>query len=160
MELTPEDQGMPGAGRDALVRTRPFELGDREALIALWDACDLLRPWNDPNRDVDRKLAQDPEGLIVLELDSVLVGAVMVGYDGHRGWINYLAVHPDQRRHGYGERLMHAAESYLDALGCPKINLQIRRSNEEVIAFYGQLGYSADDAVSMGKRIIEDGPHP
>jgi ribosomal protein S18 acetylase RimI-like enzyme len=160
MDLTPEHQGRSGVGRDILVRTRPFQAGDRDALIALWDACDLLRPWNDPNRDVDRKLGQDPEGLIVLEVDSVLVGAVMVGYDGHRGWINYLAVQADWRRRGYGERLVHSAESYLHALGCPKVNLQIRRSNDGVVAFYEQLGYSVDDAVSMGKRIVEDGPRP
>lgn len=138
--------------------TRRFEAADRDALIALWTACDLLRPWNDPNRDIARKLGQDPAGLIVLEERSILIGAVMVGYDGHRGWINYLAVHPDHRRRGYGARLMAAAESHLHDLGCPKVNLQIRRSNDEVVDFYGRLGYTVDDTISMGKRLIEDGP--
>jgi ribosomal protein S18 acetylase RimI-like enzyme len=139
-------------------RIRPYDPGDRAGLIALWAACDLLRPWNDPNRDVDRKLSQDPGGLLVLEVGSLLVGAVMTGFDGHRGWINYLAVHPHHRRQGYGERLVEAAESYLDQLGCPKVNLQIRRSNHHVIAFYERLGYSVDDVESMGKRLVEDGP--
>jgi len=99
---------------------RGFDEGDRTALIALWTACDLVRPWNDPNRDIDRKLGQDPAGLIVLDVGSLLVGAVMVGYDGHRGWINYLAVHPDHRRHGHGARLMAAAEAHLEKLGVPR----------------------------------------
>ena len=125
-------------------------------MLALWAACDLLRPWNDPDRDIDRKLGQDPRGLLVLEVGSVLVGAVMAGYDGHRGWINYLGVHPDHRRRGYGVRLVAAAEHYLNEMGCPKVNLQIRRSNQQVIDFYGRLGYNTDDVVSMGKRLVVD----
>jgi ribosomal protein S18 acetylase RimI-like enzyme len=137
---------------------RPFEAGDREALIALWTACELLRPWNDPNRDIDRKLGQDPAGLIVLVERSLLIGSLMVGYDGHRGWVNYLAVYPDHRRRGHGARLMAAAESHLDEMGCPKVNLQIRGSNHEAVNFYQRLGYTVDDTVSMGKRLIEDEP--
>ncbi len=158
VDLTSTGEGGPGAEGHTPALTRPFAPGDRDELIAVWRACDLLRPWNDPNRDVDRKLGQDPEGLIVLEVRSMLVGAVMVGFDGHRGWINYLAVHPDHRRRGYGARLVEAAESHLERLGCPKVNLQIRRSNHAVVAFYERLGYSVDEAVSMGKRLIEDGP--
>jgi ribosomal protein S18 acetylase RimI-like enzyme len=154
MDVTPEPQSP--VGEDSAT-TRPFLAADREALIALWTACDLLRPWNDPDRDVDRKLGQDPGGLLVLEVGSSLVGAIMVGYDGHRGWVNYLAVHPHHRRRGYGLLLMRAAETYLNELGCPKVNLQIRRTNQAVIDFYERLGYSVDDVVSMGKRLIEDG---
>jgi ribosomal protein S18 acetylase RimI-like enzyme len=157
MGLTPQheprDQREPNT-----LRIRPFRAGDREALVGLWQACDLVRPWNDPHRDVDRKLGQDPEGLLVFEVDTVLVGAVMAGYDGHRGWINYLGVHPEYRRCGYGERLVGAAEAYLHKRGCPKVNLQIRRSNHEAIDFYERLGYAVDDVVSMGKRLVEDGP--
>ena len=94
----------------------------------------------------------------MLDVGSILVGAVMVGYDGHRGWINYLAVHPDDRRHGHGARLMAAAEAHLEGLGCPKINLQVRRTNHEVVDFYERLGYAVDDPVSMGKRLVEDEP--
>jgi ribosomal protein S18 acetylase RimI-like enzyme len=154
MGVTPEPQAAAGADSSSI---RPFDGADRPALVALWASCDLLRPWNDPDHDVDRKLGQDPRGLLVLEVGSLLVGAIMVGYDGHRGWVNYLAVHPDYRRRGYGERLMAAAERYLDELGCPKVSLQIRRSNQAVIDFYQRLGYSVDDVVSMGKRLIEDG---
>ncbi len=154
MDVTPEPQSPVG---EDVAATRPFLPGDREALIALWAACDLLRPWNDPDRDVDRKLGQDPGGLLVLEVGSLLVGAIMVGYDGHRGWVNYLAVHPHHRRQGYGVLLMTAAETYLHELGCPKVNLQIRRTNQAVVDFYERLGYSVDDVVSMGKRLSEDG---
>jgi ribosomal protein S18 acetylase RimI-like enzyme len=157
LEMTPE-HGRAGEADLAREPIRPFSPGDRDQLIALWAACDLLRPWNDPNRDVDRKLDQDPQGLLVLEVGRGLVGAVMAGYDGHRGWINYLAVHPDHRGRGYGGLLMAAAESHLNRLGCPKVNLQVRDSNPEVIEFYRRLGYSVDDTVSMGKRLIEDGP--
>ena len=80
----------------------------------------------------------------------------MAGYDGHRGWINYLGVLPDHRRCGYGQRLVAAAESYLTDIGCPKVNLQIRRSNQEVIDFYRRLGYNTDEVVSMGKRLVVD----
>jgi ribosomal protein S18 acetylase RimI-like enzyme len=147
---------MPQQRGRGQVATRPFDESDRSALIALWTACDLIRPWNDPNRDIDRKLGQDPAGLIVLDSDSLVVGAVMVGYDGHRGWVNYLAVHPDHRRHGHGARLMAAAEAYLGQVGCPKANLQVRRSNHEVVEFYTRLGYAVDDTVSLGKRLVDD----
>jgi ribosomal protein S18 acetylase RimI-like enzyme len=152
MGLTSERQGRGD------VAIRPYDEVDRTALIALWVACDLVRPWNDPNRDIDRKLAHDPAGLVVLDVGSILVGAVMVGYDGHRGWINYLAIHPDHRRQGHGARLLGAAEAYLEGLGCPKVNLQIRGSNQAVVDFYERLGYAVDDTVSMGKRLIEDQP--
>lgn len=85
-----------------------------------------------------------------------MVGAVMVGYDGHRGWINYLAVHPDHRRCGLGSVLMAAAEQRLAELGCPKVNLQVRASNQEAVAFYRRIGYSVDDVVSMGRRLEND----
>lgn len=146
----------PDDDADEAVRTRPFAPADRRALVALWAACDLLRPWNDPDRDIDRKLADSPDGLIVLVSGAALVGAVMVGYDGHRGWVNYLAVHPDHRHRGHGARLMAAARTYLEAQGCPKVNLQVRSSNVGAVAFYQGLGYTIDDAVSMGTRLVDD----
>lgn len=146
------DDSADGAG----VHTRPFAATDRRGLVALWDACDLLRPWNDPERDIDRKLAHSPDGLIVLTSGATLLGAVMVGYDGHRGWVNYLAVHPDHRHRGHGARLMAAAWSYLEARGCPKVNLQVRTSNEAAVAFYERLGYTIDETVSMGQRLVDD----
>jgi ribosomal protein S18 acetylase RimI-like enzyme len=140
-----------------VIEIRPFQPNETEAVVALWDACDLIRPWNDPRRDIERKLRVDPElFLVAVEEDLVLVGSVMAGYEGHRGWINYLAVDPSHRRQGLGTRLMDEAEGLLAERGCPKINLQIRSDNADVIAFYGALGYRTDDVVSLGKRLIDD----
>lgn len=128
--------------------------------MSLWSICELTRPWNDPNRDIDRKLARDAENLLVLEEDGELIGSVMVGYEGHRGWINYLAVHPAHRRQGLGRLLMDEAETRLRGLGCPKVNLQVRNSNEAAREFYRQIGYTFDEAVSFGKRLEHDAQPP
>jgi ribosomal protein S18 acetylase RimI-like enzyme len=139
-----------------LIEIRPFRSDETDAVVGLWDACDLIRPWNDPRKDIERKLGVDPELFLVAVEDELVVGVVMAGYEGHRGWINYLAVDPGRRRQGLGSRLMDAAERLLMERGCPKINLQIRSENADVIAFYGALGYRADDVVSLGKRLIDD----
>lgn len=136
---------------------RPYRGPDRDAVIALWERCELTRPWNDPGLDIDRKLDRDPDGFLVGSTGGRVVASVMVGYDGHRGWINYLAVDPDVRRAGVGSALMRAAEEHLMALGCPKVNLQIRTSNLDAVRFYESIGYSMDDVVSMGRRLIDDG---
>ncbi len=136
---------------------RHYRVSDRDAVVALWSACDLLRPWNDPDRDIERKLALDAEGFLVLELDGRVVGSVLVGDDGHRGWVNYLAVDPARRGLGFGALLMAEAERRLAQAGCPKVNLQIRASNEWVTGFYRHLGYAVDDVVSMGKRLAPEG---
>jgi ribosomal protein S18 acetylase RimI-like enzyme len=138
------------------LQIRPFEATDRFALIELWRRCDLTRPWNDPNRDIDRKLARDGELLLVGLVDGELVATVMAGYDGHRGWINYLGVDPSARGEGHGAAMMHAAEARLRDFGCPKINLQIRTSNLDAVRFYESIGYSMDDVVSMGRRLFDD----
>lgn len=135
---------------------RQFAPADRDRVIELWRDCDLVRPWNDPAKDIDRKVAHSPQGLLVAEHQGHIVGAVMVGYDGHRGWANYLATDPRQQHSGIGRALMDAAESQLIALGCPKLNLQIRTSNDVVVEFYKHIDYSRDDCVSMGKRLIPD----
>ncbi len=139
-----------------MIEIRPFRPEDREAVVALWDRCGLLRPWNDPRKDVERKLRVQPELFLVGTVDAAVVAAVMAGYEGHRGWINYLAVSPEHRRAGLGRAMMAAAEGRLKALGCPKVNLQVRRDNPEVIAFYAHLGYLEDAVVSMGKRLERD----
>jgi len=139
---------------------RSYRPGDREALVALWSICELTRPWNNPHRDIDRKLARDGDNLLVLEEDNQLIGSVMVGYEGHRGWVNYLAVHPDHRRQGLGRLLMDEAERRLRDLGCAKVNLQVRASNETAREFYRQIGYTIDEAVSFGKRLEHDAPPP
>ena len=142
-----------GNPQQTTVEVRAFQGTDREGLIGLWSACELLRPWNDPDRDIDRKLDQDPAGLLVVETDGVVIGSVMVGYDGHRGWVNYLAVHPAHRTRGLGRLLMAAAEDHLTDVGCPKVNLLVRTSNRAALGFYQRLGYVPDDVVSLGKRL-------
>jgi ribosomal protein S18 acetylase RimI-like enzyme len=137
---------------------RPYQPADEEAVLALWDRCGLTRPWNDPRKDIRRKLTVRPDLFLVAELDGAVIGTVMVGYDGHRGWINYLGVDPDWRRRGVGRALTAEAERLLRLEGCPKINLQVRTGNTEVIEFYRRVGFQTDDVVSMGRRLEEDGP--
>ncbi len=128
--------------------------------MSLWSICELTRPWNNPHRDIDRKLARDGDNLLVLEQGGQLIASVMVGYEGHRGWVNYLAVHPDHRRQGLGRLLMDVAERRLRDLGCAKLNLQVRASNETATEFYRQIGYTVDDVVSLGKRLEHDVAQP
>ncbi len=139
------------------MRIRPFDPLDTEPVVALWEACGLVRPWNDPRKDIARKLTVQPEMFLVGvdDADAVLASA-MVGYDGHRGWVNYLAVAPSAQGEGLGRALMAEAERMLVERGCPKLNLQIRAGNERVMAFYRALGYAEDGAVSFGKRLIAD----
>jgi ribosomal protein S18 acetylase RimI-like enzyme len=138
------------------VSIRPFQASDEKGVIALWRACDLLRPQNDPQKDIARKLKVNPEWFLVAELDGRIVGAVMAGYEGHRGWINYLAVDPSRQRGGLGRRLMDEAERRLRAAGCPKINLQVRPENKAAIAFYERIGFNVEGAISLGKRLEVD----
>ena len=135
---------------------RAYQPADQPQVIALWQSCDLVRPWNDPRKDIARKLRVNPEWFLVAEHEGRVVGTVMAGYEGHRGWINYLAVEPARRRGGLGRRLMTEAEERLRAAGCAKINLQVRRTNPDVIAFYQRLGFAVDDVVSLGKRLEPD----
>ena len=138
------------------MRIRQFALPDETAVIALWQRCELTRPWNDPQKDIRRKLTVQPELFLVGELGGRLVATVMAGYDGHRGWVNYLAVAPEHRKSGFGRTLMRHVEALLEARGCPKLNLQVRTSNGAVLDFYRAIGYSVDDTVSLGKRLIHD----
>ncbi len=135
---------------------RSFGRADQTAVVKLWRKCDLIRPWNDPVRDIQRKLAVADDLFLVGVMEGAVVAAVMGGYEGHRGWVNYLAVDPDWRRAGLARALMDEVELRLAARGCPKINLQVRTSNPEAIAFYERLGFVVDDAVSLGKRLVVD----
>jgi ribosomal protein S18 acetylase RimI-like enzyme len=139
-----------------MTEIRSFRAADEEAVVALWQACGLTRPWNDPYKDIRRKLTVQADAFLVAACGPDIVGSVMAGYDGHRGWVNYLAVAPSQRRSGLGRRLMDEAEARLLAYGCPKVNLQIRADNAAAIGFYEAIGYRVDEVVSMGKRLIED----
>ena len=135
---------------------RPFDLSDEESVVNLWTVCGLVVPWNDPHHDIQRKLKVQPDMFLVACSDGRIIATVMAGYEGHRGWINYLAVHPQHQRSGIGRRMMDEAESRLRAAGCPKINLQVRRNNTSVIQFYERIGFEVDDVVSLGKRLEPD----
>ena len=135
---------------------RPFDQTDEDAVIQLWTDCGLVVPWNNPDRDIRRKPTVQPELFLVGCSDGQVVAAVMAGYDGHRGWINYLAAFPQHQRTGIARRMMDKAESLLRAAGCPKINLQVRSTNAEVIEFYKSLGFKMDEVVSLGKRLEPD----
>ena len=138
------------------MQIRPFRDSDEAAVIALWEAAGLTRSWNDPRKDIERKRAVQREGFLVGTVGDVVMASIMIGYDGHRGWINYLAVDAAHRGQGHARMLMREAERLLKAAGCPKINLQIRSSNASVIAFYQRIGYLQDDVVSFGRRLIAD----
>ena len=136
---------------------------EETAVIDLWVRCGLVVPWNNPHQDIARKLAQAPE-LFLVGIDESnetkpIIASVMGGYEGHRGWINYLAVAPAWQGQGLGRQMMAAIEAKLSALGCPKINLQVRATNTAVLAFYEALGYQNDHVTSLGKRLYSDEPH-
>ena len=125
----------------------------RDAVIDLWRKCNLIVPQNDPAEDIQKKLDFQPELFFIGLLDGKIIGSIMAGYEGHRGWINYLAVVPEFQKHGYGRKLVHKAIEELNKMGCLKVNLQVRRSNTSVIDFYKHLGFIEDDVVSLGMRL-------
>ncbi len=135
---------------------RPLKEGDEEALVSLWNMCKLTVPWNNPYKDIVRKLKVQADLFLVGYLEDKLIASVMAGYDGHRGWINYFAVHPDFQAKGYGKQLMDNVENGLRELGCPKINLQIREGNDKVFTYYQKLGFVEEKRINMGKRLEDD----
>jgi ribosomal protein S18 acetylase RimI-like enzyme len=135
---------------------RVFRQDDFEEVIILWERCDLLRPWNDPEMDIERKLNHDPDLFLVAEVGGEVVGSVMGGYDGHRGSAYYLGVHPDYRGRGIANALINRLEKKLIARGCPKIQLVVREDNDTVIEMYEKLGYEIQNVTNLGKRLIED----
>lgn len=141
---------------DPLFVVRDFQPEDSDEVVALWDACGLIRPWNNPHADILRKLTDGNGAFWVATSADAVIASVMIGYDGHRGSINYLAVAPAWQRTGIGARLMRQAEAFLLDRGCPKVNLCIRKDNEAVRTFYDQLGYVIDDVYLFGKRLIPD----
>ena len=137
------------------MKIRPYRAADEAAVIALWRECDLLR-WSDPKKDIARKMKVNPEWFLVGESDGQVIATCMVGYEGHRAWINLLAVAPAHQRGGCGNALLTEAERLMRAVGCPKINLLVRTSNVAVIAFYQRLGFKVDEVVGLGKRLEPD----
>jgi len=140
--------------RSKRLSIRPFQHGEREALQRLWARVfPDDPPWNAPEVMIENKLKVQPELLLVGKVDGTLVGAVIAGFDGVRGWIYHLAIAPEYRRRGFATQLVRAAEDGLRRLGCPKVNLQVRAVNHEVVAFYRSIGYEIEERVSMGRRL-------
>jgi len=135
---------------------RSYNDSDKNDVIQLWKECDLIVPWNDPQSDIERKLAVQSELFIIGLIDKEIIATAMVGYEGHRGWVNYLAVNPKNQRQGIATKMMKEAEHCLLKLGCPKLQVQVRTTNSGVINFYQKLGYNIDDVVNIGKRLISD----
>jgi len=137
-----------------MIQIRPYADTDEANVARLWRYVFHDAPaWNHPESDIARKLSVQRELFLVATLDEELVGTAMGGYDGHRGWVYYVAVCPRRRRQGIGRALMQRVEEELKRVGCPKLNLQVRASNQEVVAFYQSLGYQVEERVSMGKRL-------
>lgn len=146
------------------ITVRAFAPADEDVVVELWHEVGLTRPWNDPRADIRRKLTVQPELFLVAVDQSVegttglVVGTVMAGYDGHRGWLYYLASAPSHRGQGVGRALVSEAERRLEAMGCPKVQLMVRPENEEVRGFYAELGYEPFSVWTTGKRLVVDGP--
>ncbi len=141
---------------DSSMNIRPFLPGDEDAVVALWQRCNLTRPQNDARKDIARKMQVNPELFLVGVIDGEVMATAVGGYEGHRGWVNYLGVAPECRGKGCGRRMMEVVEEKMRSLGAPKINLQIRSDNLGAIGFYEAIGYTIDPVTSMGKRLVED----
>lgn len=138
------------------MQIRTFEIGDQLAVIELWSACGLVVPWNDPAKDIARKLEIDADLFLVGEISGEIVATVMGGYEGHRGWINYLAVSPQHQKRGLAHKIMRYIEQRIQLKGCPKINLQVRATNTRAVAFYEAIGYDIETSICLGKRLEPD----
>ncbi|MBD8660911.1 GNAT family acetyltransferase [Frigoribacterium sp. CFBP 8754] len=144
---------------------RAFAPADTETVVALWEECGLTRPWNDPRRDIERKLQVQPE-LFLVGTDRVetadggvqeaVVATAMAGHEGHRGWLYYVAVAPALRGGGRARALVAEVERLLTEAGCPKLQLMVRSGNDDALAAWSALGYERQDVVVLGKRLIED----
>jgi ribosomal protein S18 acetylase RimI-like enzyme len=138
------------------VLIQPYTPKYESEVIALWERCNLTRPVNDPQKDIRRKMKVNPELFLIGLIDGKVVATAMGGYEGHRGWVNYLGVEPALQKKGLGRQIMLALEKKLLEKGCPKLNLQVRSDNTEALKFYERIGYKQDEVISMGKRLIPD----
>jgi ribosomal protein S18 acetylase RimI-like enzyme len=140
------------------MQIRIYNAEDEQQIIMLWQECNLTTAWNNPKRDIERKMQDSPELFFVGEINGKIIASCMAGYDGHRGWIYYLAVKPDLQRRGAAATIMKYAEQALREIGCPKIDLMVRKTNHKVISFYHTIGYTDDPVVVLSKRLVEDEP--
>jgi ribosomal protein S18 acetylase RimI-like enzyme len=136
-----------------MLEVRDFIEDDRQAVIALWQRCGLTRPWNDPSTDIDLAINGTTSTVLVGMFDATIVASVMVGFDGHRGWVYYLAVDPDHARQGHGSTMMAAAENWLAARSAPKLELMVRDDNAAAIGFYAALGYEPQKVSVLAKWL-------
>ncbi|OHV13804.1 GNAT family acetyltransferase [Kushneria phosphatilytica] len=138
------------------MQLRPYRNSDEVAVIQLWQRCALTRPWNDPHRDIARKCAEDPSLFLIGTIDEQVMASAMAGYDGHRGWLYYLAVAPERQGRGFGRALIEAVESLLIARGCPKLMMMVRPGQPRLIDYYHELGYETGEFTTLGKRLVVD----
>ena len=138
------------------MQIRALQEKDRAAVLALWEACGLTRPWNPPEGDLDRALEGASSAILVAEDNGGVTGSVMVGDDGHRGWVYYLSVQPDLQKSGLGQKLMTAAEDWLRDRGVRKIELMVRNTNDGVIGFYEAIGYGQEPVTVLSRWLIDD----
>jgi ribosomal protein S18 acetylase RimI-like enzyme len=134
--------------------------GDVEAVIALWQRCGSTRPWNDPAGDIAMARRDANSTVLVGRCEGAIVASVMVGHDGHRGWVYYVTVDPDRRYHGFGRTIMTAAEDWLRARGILKLQLMVRKDNAKVHAFYRSIGYYNQETVTFAKWLDGRDPTP
>ena len=137
-----------------MIEIRPYKETDRDMVIELWQEVFPDTPaHNVPDKDIQRKMSVQRELFLVATKGLKILGTAMAGYDGHRGWVYYVAVNPYNQRKGIGTALMKRVELELKRMGCPKLNLQVRATNQGVAAFYKKLGYDVEDRLSLGKRL-------
>lgn len=148
-------------GANTALTIRPYREADRDALVALWQRCDLLRPWNDPDKDIALVAATSNAELFVGEQDGALCAACLVGHDGHRGWLYYLATDPERRRKGFGLAMVRHCESWLIQRNVPKVQLLVRETNLATKAFYAKIGYAPNPCHIMQRWLSDRGaPNP
>lgn len=138
------------------MKIRAYKADDLQEVVSLWRSCGLITSNNNPHLDIARKLEVDAELFLVVVHEEKVIATAMGGYEGHRGWVNYLAVDEEFRNQGLARELMEQLETLLREMGCPKINLQVRSGNTDAIKFYRSLGFQRDDVVSLGKRLSDD----
>jgi ribosomal protein S18 acetylase RimI-like enzyme len=138
------------------MKIRTAEIKDSPTIITLWEQANLTRPWNNPEDDIKRSLSNPTSTLLVGEIVDKIIGTVMTGYDGHRGWLYYLAVENEFQKNGYGKQLVMAAEGWLKSINAPKVLLMVRESNTAVLKFYNDIGYEDNDVIVVGKWLEEN----
>ena len=135
---------------------RSFRKSDRDGVTQLWNECDLVVPWNNPQRDIERKLSVQPNLFLIGLIKDEIIATAMAGYDGHRGWVYYLAVKPKYQNNGFGKLIMEEVEKLLIKMGCPKIDIMVRKTNLDAINFYKSIDYDVDEVITMSKRLELD----